>query len=595
LSLFFAALTPAQQIEPQTAHPSTSSHQAAPTSAPQATVRTTTRLVQINVIVEDGHGDPVTGLRKDDFNLIVDKKSREIQLFSMETNAVPAMEAPAAPLPPNTYTNRNHHSADAGAATVILLDELNTDFVDKVFAREQVIEFLGQIQPQDHVALYWLGDKLRVLHDFSGEPATLRTALTTLRGEPSRTLSNSEVEEPRDINPSAPGGQTSDRDAFRRTFDQRAANDSTVDRVHATIAALLAIANHIGHLRGRKNLVWISSTFPFSLGYDKFNLDWANDTGVSFGSDIERAARSLTNANIAVYPVDARGLIGDAMKATRENEFPIGVQTELFGPPAGELDTMKILAARTGGRAFYNTNNISGAIRRALDDSRVTYTLGYYPDDVKWDGSFHTIKVRVNVSGASVRSRTGFFALPDPPRTSQNARAAVSQAAASQVDATSIRMTVDLQSFPEQAVEHQSAKEISAHEHPANENVQAAPTLTASLHLNLHDIQMEQKNGRWSGRIQSVFFLLNDRGEILGESDRTFRLLLEPPVYERTLQNGLSDTRRLPIPPNATRLCVVVRDTSNNSIGSLFIPLDKYLLAAPKASPTVRQPARRPS
>jgi VWFA-related protein len=321
LLLFFAPLTPAQQIEPEIANPSPSSHQAAQTGVPRATVRATTRLVQINVIVQDAHGAPLTGLKKENFNLIVDKKSREIQLFSVETNPAPDTEAPLEPLPPNTYTNRVQSSAGARAATVILLDELNTAFVDKVFARKQVIEFLEQIQPQEHVAVYWLGDKLRVLHDFNGEPATLRAALTTLRGEPSRTLSNSKVEEPSDINPSAPGGQTSDREAFRHTFDQRAANDSTVDRVHATIEALLAIANHIGHLSGRKNLVWISSTFPFSLGYDKFDLDWANDTGVTFGSDVERAARSLTNANMAVYRVDARGLIGDAMKATRENDF----------------------------------------------------------------------------------------------------------------------------------------------------------------------------------------------------------------------------------------------------------------------------------
>lgn len=549
----FCGIAHAQQAN--SALPTQSSKQApAQTRERTPLLRATSRLVQISVIVNDKHGDPIAGLTRDNFALLVDGKPQPIQLFSEETNLPPA--ASAQPLPPNTYSNRLQQRAIPANLTVILLDELNTDFADKTFARKQVSDFLAHIQPQDHVALYQLAGTLPVLRDFKSDPATLRAALDNLRGEPSRQLVNSQPDDPSLSNPnrSTPAGTTSDREAFRAAFAQREANDSSTDRVHVTIAALLAIAHHVGGLLGRKNLVWVSSTFPFSLGYDRFNLNWENDTGVSFGHDVETAARALTNANIAVYPVDARGLIGDAMKATREIEFPTtGAQTELFGPPAGEFDTMKILAARTGGRAFYNTNNISGAIRRAIGDSRVAYTLGYYPADVKWDGSFHAIKVKVNVPEAHVRARTGYFALPDPPSTSRTVRADISQTLFSQLEATGIGMLVDLQAAtaPEQV-------------------------LTASLNLDLHDIQMTQESGRWTGRLQSVFFLLDDRGEIVGKSDRTFRLLFEPAVYERTLKNGLSDSRRLRIAPAATQLCIVVRDAATGKLGSVLIPLAKY-------------------
>ncbi len=87
---------------------------------------------------------------------------------------------------------------------------------------------------------------------------------------------------------------------------------------------------------------------------------------------------------------------------------------------------------------------------------------------------------------------------------------------------------------------------------------------------------MAQEGGRWTGRLQSVFFLLDDRGEIVGNSDRTFRLLFEPAVYERTLKNGLSDSRRLPVTPPATQLCIVVRDADTGKLGSLLIPIAKY-------------------
>ena len=61
-------------------------------------------------------------------------------------------------------------------------------------------------------------------------------------------------------------------------------------------------------MTGRKNLVWISGSFPINLGYNSFDADWANDTGESFKDEVEKAARALTNANVAVYPVDARGI-----------------------------------------------------------------------------------------------------------------------------------------------------------------------------------------------------------------------------------------------------------------------------------------------
>jgi VWFA-related protein len=399
------------------AHPQ--EHAQLPQPAPS--LRSTTRLVQISVVVNDHSGNPITGLTKDDFDLRVDRKPQPIYLFSVETNLPSTPSAP--PLPPNSYSNRLQQRATPANVTVIMLDELNTAFTDKIFARRQVSDFLTHIQPQDHVALYRLAATLSVLQDFSSDPSTLRAALDNLRGDPSRELANSQPEDPSltTPNPSTPAGTTYDRQAFRAAFAQRAANDSSTDRVHATIAALLAIANHLRGLPGRKNLVWISSTFPFSLGYDRFDLNWENDTGASFGRDVESAARALTHANIAVYPVDARGLIGPDVGAVREGEAPedAAKAQELAVPPPGEFDTMKILAARTGGRAFYNSNNLSGAIRHAIDDSRFTYTLGYYPADVKWDGSFHAINVKVNVPGARVRSRTGFFALPDPPETPQ--------------------------------------------------------------------------------------------------------------------------------------------------------------------------------
>src|SRR5208282_514780 len=120
---------------------------------------------------------------------------------------------------------------------------------------------------------------------------------------------------------------------------------------------------------------------------------------------------------------------------------------------------------RTGGKAFYGTNGVGSAIRRAMDDARVTYTLGYYPADVKWDGRFHEIKVKVSAPGAEVRARKGYFALPESAGLQpQNIRLLISQMAASRLPATGIGLHVRTQ--------------------PAGQE-----TFTVEVHLDLHEIR----------------------------------------------------------------------------------------------------------
>jgi len=534
-------------------------------------LRVNTRLVQVNVIVNDKHGNPITGLTKEDFVLLDNKKPQEIHLFSAETNL--PRDQPQAPLLPDTYSNRLSEQANVSASvTVILLDALNTEFADQALTRKQVLKFLEHLRPQDRVALYWLGNNLYVLNEFTSDVASLRGALNRSAGESNRDLAESNVDYLSTNSPNSslpagiPAGQTSSRAAFRSAFDQRVANESTKNRVRLTTAALIAIAHHLGSLAGRKNLVWVSGAFPFSLGQEKFDLNWAHDTdGGSFAGEIARAAQALTDAGVAVYPVDARGLMGNGLTAA--GDYSEAPPPEFSGEgdehlpsrvAPGNLETMKVLAERTGGKAFYGSNNLSEAIRHAIDDARLTYTLGFYPASAKWDGTFHSIKVRVNIPGVEVRSRTGYFALPDsvqtPPKSLQ---AIISQTAISQLDATRIGLRVHIQ--------------------PVSEAGEQA--VNVDLHLDPHDIHLEQNNGIWTGTLQTVFLELNSRGEIIQVLDESLQLTLPQNLYEQTLNNGLKNTKHIRILPGATQLCVVLRDSWNGNIGSLSVPLTKYLPA----------------
>lgn len=131
-------------------------------------VKLTTHLVQVNVIVQDKQGRPVSGLAKEDFTIFDSGKQQRIRFFSRETNRVDA--TPSEPLPPDIFSNRLEQRGGVPTAlTAVLFDGLNTRIQDQMLARREIMRFLGQLRQNDRVAIYTLGSRLRILHDFSGD------------------------------------------------------------------------------------------------------------------------------------------------------------------------------------------------------------------------------------------------------------------------------------------------------------------------------------------------------------------------------------------------------------------------------------------
>jgi VWFA-related protein len=517
----------------------------------QAPLRVTTRLVQINVIAQDKKGEPVADLTRDDFSLLDQGQPQQISSFSVESTRT--LPAPAQPLPANFYSNRLEQKAGAPTSvTVILLDGLNTKFEDMAYARQQIIKFLGQLQPQDRVALYTLTTSLKVLHDFTSDASSLLRAIQRYRGHSSAALEASEPEE------ANTGNDQIDR--FLNDANQRMADFYTIDRVRSTAGALEDIANHLVRVPGRKNLIWVSGSFPFYIGLDDpLTLDSTRERR-TFTDEVERAARALNNANLAIYPVDARGLIGPATANPALRAARGGLPTRRGMPPniriapsRADFDTMNVLAERTGGRAFYNTNDILGSIRRAIEDSRVTYVLGYYPAHGNWDGKFHEIKLQVKRPGLHLRYRRGYFALPDVPLDIQHRQALLYEAVASPLDATSLGLNV----------------------HAIPVDVPGARMLKTELQIPPHDITLDSQSDRWVGAVDLLFVQLASDGKTVTGETKTVNMRLTRQTYEEIMKAGVTLTRTLPIEAGAATLRVVVRDAASGAIGSISIPLAK--------------------
>src|SRR5580658_705749 len=149
-------------------------------------LKSTTRLVQVSVIAQDGKGQPITDLKKDDFRIKVNGKDQPIKIFSLDSSgALPKSDLHQGDkLPPDVFTNRMEvKPGQQSSVTIILLDTLNTRWADQVYAKAQVIRYLRTLTPEDHIGLYTLGTSLRVLHDYTADSAELLSRLEALKGK----------------------------------------------------------------------------------------------------------------------------------------------------------------------------------------------------------------------------------------------------------------------------------------------------------------------------------------------------------------------------------------------------------------------------
>jgi hypothetical protein len=302
----------------------------------------------------------------------------------------------------------------------------------------------------------------------------------------------------------------------------------------------MTIANHVGPLPGRKNLIWVSGGFPLAGKFVQLTAPFHER--IIFAQEIQGATEAITNEAMVIYPVDARGLI------------PPDIEHNFASPDAFEFMTMNALAAQTGGRAFFNTNDIGGAIRSAIDDSRVTYELGFYPNLSKWDGRFHTLKVKVNRPGAHVRTRKGYFALPEPPATPETQQARNQQAAARLMQSHEIDLTVRVNAT---ATTHDDSR-------------------TLSLNLRMDPRQLKQQNGRWSGIVDLLFVQLDDHYQIVHSMKQPYQLSLLPATYERSPAEGFTLTQVVQVLPKASQLRVILQDDSTGLAGAVGVPLATY-------------------
>jgi VWFA-related protein len=509
------------------------------------TIRVSTRLVQIEVTVRDKNG-PVAGLTKDDFTFFDHGKPRELNLFSAESGHAPANPAQALELPPNTFSDLPQYGANAPRSiTVVLLDNLNTLygsapipyeskptwFEDLALAnaKAHLTQFIANLDPRDRVAIYGLAQSLHVLCDFTSDRAQL---LAILKKYDTASVTNRESAEPGATHTRAPG-------LFNPLVDKsniQLADVVNETRAGITMAALQSIAAHVANIPGRKNLVWLTANIPFS------------------GAAV---AAILNRAQIAAYPVDGRGLLSAASPEGPEGTMDEDALNRGNYMPAQSPEPIGIyamieMAEKTGGQAFVNTNDLTGAIRTAVEGSSITYTLGFYLDAASLDGKFHPVKVQVRRSGVQLHYPSGYFAYREIPAPENESRLLLT-ALQSPLESAAIPLHVRIEH-----VEQPLPKSLS---------------LSGSI--DIHNLRLTENGNLRKGTLDFVTVEQDPAGKILRKSSSRVNLSLSDSQYAACLKNGFSFRQNVQPEPGATTLRIAVADPATLAIGSLIIPLSE--------------------
>jgi VWFA-related protein len=589
LTLFCLApmLRAAPQAPPPTAQKTQSPTDNSTADATRPALRVVQQMVQVDIIAKDHDGKPVQNLKQSDFTIYDNGRRQDISFFSLETDKTRNLPRPQ--LAPGTYSNLIEQKQGVpGNLTILLLDFLNTKHSDIAFAKDKVIKLLRDMKPDDRVAVYVLSGRLYVLHDFTSDMAALTQSVKKYDTVDSADVANAT------FTPAWSGSTAAAADAFLNQASQDLSDSANVDRAFATTNVFEIIAQHMMRLPGRKNLVWVSGSFPISINLDKmgnsrqdayetpstpFETPAAykafdggassvvdeSSTGLymydrrSFDDLITRATRSLASANIALYPVDPRGLIGnDGADPSRSGGVLIGPmmfrQAAALYDVAPNFDTMNMLAHQTGGLAFYNNSDIGGEVRQAMEDSRVSYMLAFYPSTDDGRGKYHNIKVRVNRPGIELRYRTGYTPKPLNFTGVVDNTAILREAIASPLDATGLGMTVRASS------------------------IHGATTPTVALRINLeeNDVSFKFDDERTTGQIEVMLVQYDAEGnQIWGETSKV-KMRLVKDTYARVRKEGLQFGRNLPLKPGAVELKVIACDDKSSAIGSVSIPLAAY-------------------
>jgi len=577
----------------------------APEKAPVA-FQVNSNLVLVDVVLSD-KGDAVRGMTQDKFHVYENGVLQKMTVFEEhKADDVPRVTA-YPPLGPSIYSDFPQYRLTS-AANVLLLDALNTPLSAQVSVRRQMLEYLKNIPPGTRIAVFTLASRLRIVEGFTTDSNVIAKALSGRAGpQESVVLDPSTDQQLSDqMNDMASLGASQSALSSMQQFQADLASFQTDLRVQMTLDAMKTLARYLSPIPGRKNLVWFSGSFPLAINPDA-TLASPFQAMRTYTDDVRHTDNMLSEARVAVYPVDARGLM-TLPSASAANSFSSGA-TGIGGPKGGkghgsggrggsaagpppqsaaaaadqkfltqtaqEHFAMQQIAEETGGEAFVNTNGLKDAVARAITEGSHYYTIGYVPAVKQYDGLFRHIRVDIE-GGYQAAYRRGYYA-DDPAKAPVN-----SQAALNAMNAAVVRGAPPLSEilFKVKIVcaDDPSAKGVKLISGPAGEAAKEfkgpGKRYLLDFAVDAHPLGFSTTpDGVRHARVEFAIIAYDGDGKRLNYVDGGMAFNLTQTRYEEVMHRGIPVHQEIDLPPGAIYLRLVVHDLENSKVGSTEVPL----------------------
>ena len=536
-----------------------------------ATFKVRVNLVLVRVVVRDGQGNAVTGLKKEDFQISDNRKAQIVSTFSMETPESHKLPA-STPAPAGEPESDAAATAAAVAAlpqrfVAVVFDDTNMLLQDATFVRDAATRLFAALAPTDRVGMFSTSGQFT--QDFTQDRESLKNVLLRLVPRPVAGAAFHEcpdisyyqadlIENKHDLQALAVAGEEALVCAFNsdprmtqaaqqlaQSVSQRvlSSGDAQTEYVYRHMEEVL---RRLAVTPGQRILVLVSPGFIMTtLMLESTDL-------------VDRANRS----NIVINTIDARGLytpdlLGDISDPPQDSVRTVGYKsTYRVAAQMAQEDILAQLADGTGGTFFHNRNDVDEGLRRAVAAPAVSYLLGFSPQTLKIDGRYHTLKVTMtHKEKYAIQARHGYFA----PRTiadpAEAAKQEIQEALFSQDEIHDLPVELQTQFFKK-------------------DEVQAR--LAVLTHVDVKGIRFRKAAGRNLDNLTVATAIFDENGNFVTGGEKIVEMRLLDKTFDRLSHSGFTLKSSFDVKPGTYLVRLVVRDAEGSQMaarnGAVSIP-----------------------
>jgi len=538
-----------------------------PAPTPAAPLQVYSREVVVDINVADAKNIPVRGLTRDDFTVLEDGRPVLPRSFREHRSDQPQAE-PGQPQPasaPNSFTNSGAPES-IRPLNILLLDSLDTPVATQSILQKRLADFVDKVAAGTRIAVFSVSatGQLDLLQSFTTDRDLLKTALKSKKLNlqiPTYEDSGQEPtnEIPPDLQVDRHGNPIPPPPSAPQAIHPDVECNHAAIRGQDDTSALTQLAHYLSGMPGRKNLIWYSGGFPERM------RDKSGALCYDLRADLQQADALLEHSHVVVYPVDPRAL--DALAQKAPDSYIVHQQSV-------EHLSMEAIAEDTGGKAFYNSNDLGGAAAQAMDIGGNYYTITYTPTNQNNDTRLRTLSVKVDKPDLTLIYMHGYHALP--PNVMLNGQA---MQRATPMQTAMMRGSLQ----PSEILFHVDVAPAAATEAALAPNNNADPKamkppyrrLTLSYQLDIRNIEFAQSpDGLFHGQFEYAVNVYDaGDGKLLNSSQMAAKPAMPLAAYQSLFTSGAKLHQEIDVPAKGDYvLRIAFHDLTTGHIGALEIP-----------------------